>query len=433
MLRLQRAPLNFATFFKIELMKKLRIGLAGLGTVGRGVYEIIKKDSELLTSRCQTNLEITAVSARSKKDFIDPKIKFYTNAIDLANDPEIDVIIEVIGGDEVAKNLIETAIKNGKKIVTANKALLANHGFEIAKLVEKHDSYIGFEAAVAGATPAIKTIKENLSANQINEIYAVLNGTSNFILTKMKEEGLDFFEALKQAQNLGYAEADPTSDIKGIDTAHKITLLASIASKTKPALAQTYVEGIDKITIDDIKFADDFGYKIKLLAVFKSGQQSVYPALIKKSEQIAQIDYAFNSILFNAENAGKILIIGAGAGSVPTASAIVADLVDIARDNKTFLFNTKSEELVEARIGDISQRFGQYFLRLSIPKESTKENFFAGKINVKQAMFFDRGDEVLCGFLTEKHKESEILLALENLDSNSINSAKFIRVETTNF
>ena len=414
-------------------MKKLRIGLAGLGVVGRGVYEIIQKDSKLLTLRTQVELEIVAISARTKKDFIDPKIKFYANILDLANDSEIDVIVEVIGGDGVAKDLIETAIKNGKKIVTANKALLAENGFELAKLVEKYQSHIGFEASVAGSTPAIKTAKENLAGNQITEIHAILNGTSNFILTKMKEENLDFSIALKQAQDLGYAEADPSSDIKGLDSAHKITLLAAIAFGTKPNFVETYVEGIDEISIDDIKLADEFGYKIKLLATAKKGQQAVYPALIKKSEQVAQVDGAFNAILFNSSNAGQSLIVGLGAGSVPTASAIVADLVDVARGNQTFLFGVKSDDLGEVNISDISQRVGKYFLRLFINKNSSEEKIFDGKIKIEQAAFFERGDEILCGFLTGEQKESELSEALKDLDPALVKSAKFLRVEATNF
>ena len=414
-------------------MKKLRIGLAGLGVVGRGVYEIIQKDSKLLTLRTQVELEIVAISARTKKDFIDPKIKFYANILDLANDSEIDVIVEVIGGDGVAKDLIETAIKNGKKIVTANKALLAEHGFELAKLVEKYQSHIGFEASVAGATPAIKTAKENLAGNQITEIHAILNGTSNFILTKMKEENLDFSIALKQAQDLGYAEADPSSDIKGLDSAHKITLLAAIAFGTKPNFAETYVEGIDEISIDDIKLADEFGYKIKLLATAKKGHQAIYPALIKKSEQVAQVDGAFNAILFNSSNAGQSLIVGLGAGSVPTASAIVADLVDIARGNQTFLFGVKSDDLGEVNISSISERVGKYFLRLFINKNSSEEKIFDGKIKIEQAAFFERGDEILCGFLTGEQKESELSEALKDLDPALVKSAKFLRVEATNF
>ena len=243
-------------------MKKLKIGLAGLGIVGKGVYDILQKDAALISKRTKNQLELVAVSARSKKDFIDSKIKFYENTIDLANDPEIDVIIEVIGGDGIAKDLFETAIKNGKKIVTANKALIAEHGVELAKLVEKHNGYVGFEASTAGATPVIKMFKEGLSANKIEEFYAILNGTCNFILTKMKDENLDFASALKEAQDLGYAESDPTFDIKGIDTAHKLTILASIAAGSKPLFKGLHIEGFDEISIDDINLANDFGYKL---------------------------------------------------------------------------------------------------------------------------------------------------------------------------
>lgn len=415
-------------------MKKIKIGLAGLGTVGRGVYEILKKDAQIISTRCGAILEITAVSARSKKDFVDPKIKFYENALDLASDSELEVIIEVIGGaNGIAKELIEQAIKNNKKVVTANKALLAENGFSINRLIEENNGFIGFEAAVAGATPTIKTIKENLAANQIDEIHAILNGTSNFILTKMRNEALGFAEAIKQAQDLGYAEADPSSDILGIDTAHKLVILSSIASQTKPQFAQTYVEGIDQVTIDDINLADEFGFKIKLLAIFKTNQQTVYPALIKKSEQIAQIDGALNAVLFNASNAGPTLIIGAGAGTIPTASAIVADLIDIARGNQTYLFGAKSENLMERLIPKISERVGQYFIRLNIAKEAAGEKFFAENIKLIQAGFVDKGDEILCGFLTEKLKESDVVQALENLNRNHVKFAKFIRVETTNF
>ncbi len=415
-------------------MKKIKIGLAGLGTVGRGVYEILNKDAQLISMRCGASLEITAVSARGKKDFVDSKVKFYENALDLAADSGVDVVVEAIGGaNGIAKELVEQAIKNNKKVVTANKALLAENGFSINQLVEENNGFIGFEAAVAGATPAIKTIKENLAANQIDEIHAILNGTSNFILTKMRNEALGFAEAIKQAQEFGYAEADPSSDILGVDSAHKLAILSAISSQTKPQFSETYVEGIDQITIDDIKFADDFGYKIKLLAIFKTNQQTVYPALIKKSEQIAQIDGALNGVLFNASNAGPTLIIGAGAGAIPTASAIVADLIDIARGNQTYLFGVKSENLAERSIAKISERVGQYFIRLNIVKEAAGEKFFADNIALVQAGFVDKGDEILCGFLTEKLKEIEVVQALENLNQNQVKFAKFIRVETTNF
>jgi homoserine dehydrogenase len=423
-------------------MKKIKIGLAGLGNVGRGVYEILQKDKDLLTQRSQAQFEVVAVSARSKKDFIDAQIKFYENAIDLANDANVDVVIEVIGGDKVAKELLEASLKNNKKFVTANKQLLAEQGFSIAQLLEKTNSSIGFEAAVAGGIPIIKQFKEGLAANEIQEFYAILNGTCNFILTKMQNEKLDFALALKQAQDLGYAEADPTFDIKGIDTAHKLVLLSSIASATKPAFAQLHVEGIDEVTIDDINLADALGYKIKLLATYKKLpeglQQTVYPALISVKEKIAQVDDSFNAVMVKAENADCNFIVGRGAGKLPTASAIVADLVDIALNRSSFLFNVKSEQLAEANIINISQREGKYFLRLLINKEAAQKTdlakaIFGEKIKAEKAQFLDRGDEVLCGFVTDSQKEETVLEAIKNFDSDLVKSAKFLRVEETGF
>lgn len=423
-------------------MKKLKIGIAGLGNVGKGVYKILTKDAALLELRSQTSFEIVAVSARSKKDFVDPKIKFYSNSLDLANDAEIDVVIEAIGGTDIAKELFETSLKNGKKFITANKALLAEHGFELAKLAEESASSVGFEASVAGATPIIKMFKEGLAANKFKEFYAILNGTCNFILTKMKNESLDFDVVLKEAQELGYAEADPTFDIKGIDTAHKLAILAAIASGTKPAFNQLYIEGIDEITIEDIKLADDLGYKIKLLAIYKdlgdSSQQSVYPALIKNSEKIAQVDSSFNAILTSASNAGLNLTIGSGAGSLPTASAVVADLVDIATKRQSFMFGVKSVDLRQANVIAIEQRIGKYFLKLVVNKELAQktnlaEAIFGSNILIEEVTFIDAGEEILCGFLTEVQQEKDIIELLKGLDSNLVKAAKFLRVEETNF
>jgi homoserine dehydrogenase len=423
-------------------MKKLKIGLAGLGTVGKGVYEILKKDAKILEARSQTSFEIVAVSARSRKDFVDPKIRFYANAADLANDAEIDVVIEVIGGTEIAKELLELSVKNGKKFITANKALLAEFGSEIAELVEQHGAFIGFEASTAGANPVIKNFKESFVAGEITDCYAILNGTCNFTLSKMTNEGLDFAETLLEAQKLGYAEVDPTLDIKGIDTAHKLTILAAIASSKQPAFKQLHIEGIDQISIQDVKLASELGYKIKLLGIYKklgdSVQQAVYPALLKKSEKLAQIDGPFNAVLTNSSNASWNLSVGRGAGSLPTASAVIADLIDIACNRSSFLFGVESSRLSKANILNISQRVGKYFLRLLIDKKSAQktdlaEAVFGSKIKVEQVVLIDAGDEILCGFLTDEQKEEDLLEVLSHLDSNLVKAAKFLRVEETNF
>ncbi len=424
-------------------MKKLRIGLAGLGTVGKGVYDILQKDGDLISQRSGTQLEIVAAFSRTKKDFLDPKIKFYSDVLEFANDPQIDVIVEVMGGLTTAKDLIDAAIKAGKKVVTANKALLAEDGARVAKLVEENKSYIGFEASTAGANPIIKSFKEGFVANEIKEFYAILNGTCNFILTKMRNEGRDFSQTLKEAQDLGYAEANPSLDISGTDTAHKLVILGAIASGSNPKFAQTYIEGIEKITIEDVKIANQLGYKIKLLAIYRnlgeSLQQTVYPALIKESEKIAQTDGPYNTIVTLGSNSNWNVMIGRGAGGLTTGSAIVSDIADIAcgRDSSP-LFGVKTADLIEAKIMPISKRQGKYFLRILVDKEMAQKTnlakmIFAEKIDVEQAMFFDRESDILCGFITNEQKEEEFLNIVKNLDSKLVKSVGFLRVESTNF
>lgn len=420
-------------------MKKIKIGLAGLGTVGKGVYEILQKDAQLISQKTKHRLELTAVSSRSKKDFVDEtKIKFYADAIDLVRDPEIDVIVEVIGGNKIAKEISETAIKNGKKLVSANKFLIAENGFELAKLAEKHNSYIAFEASVAAAIPIIKIFKESFASSKIESFAAILNGSCNFILTKMQQENLTFAEAQNQAYELGYLEADPSFDIKGIDTAHKLTILSAIASGSKPNFTETHIEGIENVSIEDINLAFELGYKIKLLAVYKnhgtSVEKAVYPALIKASEKIAEVDDSFNAIQTKASNAGWNFICGRGAGRLETASAIVADLIDIANDRYSFMFGVESKNLVDVKIKNISQRFGQYFLKLIVNKNLAQktdlsQKIFGEKIKIEKAIFFDANEEILSGFITKALQESDLVEILKNLDEDLVKSTKFLRVE----
>jgi len=320
--------------------------------------------------------------------------------------------------------------------------LLAEYGAEISELAEKHNSHIVFEASTAGANPVIKTFKESFTGSEITELYAILNGTCNFILSKMSSEGSDYLETLKEAQKLGYAEADPTLDVKGIDTAHKLVILSSIASATKPAFKKLHIEGVDQVSINDIKLADDLGYKIKLLAIYKnlgdSIQQTVYPALIKKTEKIAQVDGPFNAVLINTTNASWNISIGRGAGGLTTGSAIIADLIDIARGNSTYLFGVENSKLSTANLIDISKRQGKYFLHLVIDKSLAQKGdlaakIFADKIKITQATFIDKDSEIICGFLTETLSESDVKQVLENLDSDLVKSEKFLRVEETGF
>jgi homoserine dehydrogenase len=428
-------------------MKKIKIGIAGLGTVGRGVYEILQNQKDLLALRTNCEFEVVAVASRSKKDFVDSKIKFYSNILDLAQDQNVDVVVELMGGYDVAKDLIHSSLKNNKKVVTANKALLAEQGKEILNWVDKYRGSIGFEASVAGANPIIKAFKEGFVANEISEIYAILNGTCNFILTKMKNEKQDYKIALQEAQELGFAEADPRFDVEGNDTAHKIVLLSAIARSSLPNYAQTYIEGINKISIDDINLADELGYKIKLLAVYKNlgdeVQQSVYPALIKNSEKIAQIDGSYNAVLSKGSNFEYNLMVGRGAGGKPTGSAVVADIVDIACErNNSFLFNAESINLKETNIINIKKRCGQYFIvfnfdKNNLSKGNVVEQIFANRINPKQVVFKqqneDNKDIFVGAILTENHVEKDIIDAIAMVDKSLIDSIKFIRVEQTNF
>jgi homoserine dehydrogenase len=424
-------------------MKKLRIGLAGLGCVGRGVYDILKKDAKLLAARAGMEMTIVAAASRTKKDFLDSNIRFYENILDLANDPEIDVIVEVIGGKGIAKDLVCAAIKNGKKVVTANKALLAEDGFELAKLVEENNGHIGFEAAVAASTQIVKSFKESFTANEIKEFYGILNGTCNFILSKMLDEKKTYAQALSEAQEAGYAEADPSFDIKGIDSLHKLVLLSAIALNSKSQFSQTYVEGIEAIDLEDLELAFELGYKIKLLGIFKkdsSGhiQSAVYPAVVKKSEKISQVEGSYNAILTSGSNFDFNLVIGRGAGSLPTGSAIVADLVEVARGVKSDLFAVKVSQLQDVEICKISNRVGKYFLRLVIDKELAKqgdlaEKLFAGRIKIEQAHLINKEEEILAAFIISETKEKDLVEILSNLDESLVKSAKFLRVEETNF
>ncbi len=419
-------------------MKKLRIGLVGLGVVGKSVYEILVNQKEIIGAKSANKLELVAVCARSKKDFVDEtKVKYVTNPLDLALDKEIDIIVEVAGDAPNIREMWVAALKNGKKIVTANKALFATKGLEMTKLAEENGGYIAFEASVAGAIPIIKLFKEGFAANKINAFYGILNGTSNYILTKMKDENIDFSVALKQAQDAGYAEADPSFDIEGTDVAHKLTILAAIAESAKPAFSETYVEGITQINIDDIKFADEFGYKIKLLAIYKNGekasQQTVYPALVEKSEKIASVDDSFNAIFTQGSNFGDSFIVGRGAGGFQTASSVVSDLIDIANDRHSFEFGVKSDGLKSVNISKIEDRIGQYFIRFSFDKNADKENIldknFLEKIKVEKSYFYEKEEVVVCGVTSGQIIEKDLKNLLNNLDKNSIKDLNFIRVE----
>ncbi len=317
----------------------LKVGLAGLGTVGASVVRLIDQQRTVLAAACGRPIEVVAVSARSRgKDRgIDmKKLRWVADPVELARDPGIDAFVELIGGDgNPALAAVSAALKAGKPVVTANKALLARHGVELAGLAEKHKVALNFEAAVGGAIPIVKTLREGLAGNAVARIYGILNGTCNYMLTRMERERLSFDECLKEAQRLGYAEADPSFDIEGHDTAQKLSILASLTFGIRVDPAAIYVEGITSITTADLEAADELGYRIKLLGVAvktdKGIEQRVHPTMVRKDSAIAQVMGVTNAVTIDAEGIPPITLVGPGAGGTATASAVVADIADIAR------------------------------------------------------------------------------------------------------
>src|SRR2546428_4950504 len=319
-------------------MKPIKVGLLGIGTVGGGTWEVLSRNADEIQRRAGRAIQITQVAdkdvARAKK-ITKGKAKLTGDAFEGARAKDIDIVIELIGGYTVAKDLQLEAIRHGKHVVTANKALLATHGNEIFAAAQKKGVMVAFEAAVAGGVPIIKALREGLTANRIEWIAGIINGTSNFILSEMREKGLTFDAALKDAQQRGYAEADPTFDIEGIDAAHKLTILSAIAFGIPMQFKRAYTEGIAKLTQQDIRYAEELGYRIKLLGITKKTQKGielrVHPTLVPTRRLIANVEGVMNAILVNGDAVGPTLYYGAGAGSQPTASAVVADLVDVTR------------------------------------------------------------------------------------------------------
>jgi len=352
----------------------LKVGLAGLGTVGVSVVRLIDRQRSALALSCGRPVEIVAVTARSKAKNrgVDLKrVRWVKDPITLARDPGIDVFVELMGGaGDPAKRAVETALAHGKSVVTANKALLARHGVALAKLAERHHVALNFEAAVAGGIPIVKTLREGLVGNKLARIYGILNGTCNYILTRMERENLSFAACLAAAQRLGYAEADPSFDVGGHDSAHKLALLTAIAFGTEIDADSIYVEGIESITPADLEAADELGYRIKLLAVAsrtESGiEQRVHPAMVPKSSAIARIDGVTNAVAVEADFAGQIILAGPGAGGDATASSVMSDVADIARGDRMGTFGRPASSLEPYRQAGIRAHEGGYYIRLAV-------------------------------------------------------------------
>lgn len=352
----------------------LRIGIAGLGTVGAHTARILVEQKKLLAGRCGRSLKLVAVSSRDrrKKRGVDlAGLRWEGDARALAGADDIDVVVETIGGSEgVARQLVEASLKAGKHVVTANKALLAVHGERLFRMAEKHGGSLSFEAAVAGGIPIIRGIREGLSANRISAVYGILNGTCNYILSSMRQTGDDFAEVLKEAQGLGYAEADPSFDVDGIDAGHKISLLAALAFGAAPRFSDVAISGIRSITALDIAYAEELGYRIKLLGIArrKAGgvEQSVEPCLVPAAEPIAAVDGALNAVYVEGDFVGNTLFVGRGAGGGPTASAVVSDIVALARGAFIPALGVPAADLKEMPVADIRERVGSYYLRLIV-------------------------------------------------------------------
>ncbi|MDE2428942.1 MAG: homoserine dehydrogenase [Burkholderiales bacterium] len=319
-------------------MKPIKVGLLGIGTVGSGTFNVLKRNQEEITRRAGRSIEIAMVAdlnVERARELTHGECEVVNDANLVVSNPDIDIVIELIGGYGIAKDLVMKAIANGKHVVTANKALLATHGNEIFKAAQDKGVMVAFEAAVAGGIPIIKALREGLTANRIEWIAGIINGTTNFILSEMRDKGLDFATVLKQAQALGYAEADPTFDIEGVDAAHKATIMASIAFGIPMQFDKAHVEGITKLEASDIRYAEELGYRIKLLGITKRTQDGielrVHPTLIPEKRLIANVEGAMNAVLVHGDAVGATLYYGKGAGSEPTASAVIADLVDITR------------------------------------------------------------------------------------------------------
>ncbi len=361
-------------------MKPVKVGIAGLGVVGRGTLEVLQRNAAEITRRVGRSIEVSHVVARrGAPDLEQLGVRVSADVMELAQDPDIDILVELIGGTDVARQLVLTAIENGKHIVTANKALIAEHGNEIFQAAHNKGVDVTFEAAVAGGIPILKALGEGLAANHINWVAGIINGTGNYILTEMEQAGREFDDVLKEAQALGYAEADPTFDVEGIDAAHKLTILASIAFGIPLQYSKVYLEGITQIRPEDVRSADRFGYKVKHLGIAKDTgdgiELRVHPTLIPKEVLLSNVNGVMNAVVVNGDAVGPTLFYGAGAGGLPTGSAVVADIIELGRaltvdyDERVPYLGFQTDQLSETPVLPIEEVSCPVYLRLCVLDE----------------------------------------------------------------
>jgi homoserine dehydrogenase len=423
----------------------LKIGILGIGTVGSGVVKIFDKNIENINKKVGAELRIEKIlvnNIEKKRDIeVDPDL-LTENADDIIDNPEIDIVVELIGGDEPAHEYIMRAIENGKNIVTANKLIIAKYGKEIFKKAYENNVQVSYEASVAGGLPIIRPLQNSLAANRIEKIYGILNGTTNYILTKMSREQMDFSQALKEAQEQGYAEADPSSDVEGHDAAYKITILSTLAFQRYVEADSVYVEGITNIDIEDINFASEMGYVIKLLAIAKNSEEGldirVHPAFVPKNHSLANINDTYNCVLLHGDAVGDVMSTGKGAGQMPTASAVVADIIQISKDinynNQEFVKIDSNLKSCVINIEDIENSF---YIRLDVndkPGVMAKIAKVFGDNNVSLASVLQKqrlNPVVPLVLITHSVKEKNLNKSLKELKDleDIIEISSVIRVE----
>ena len=432
-------------------MKQIHIGLLGFGTVGSGMVKILLENREVIESRLGASLALKWIAdldlERDRGVAVDASL-LTTDAEMIVDDPEVDIVVELVGGYEPAKSFILKAIENGKHVVTANKALLAAHGDEIFSAASRKGVEVGFEASVGGGIPLIRSLKEGLVADRIESLFGILNGTANYILTKMTDQARPFSKVLEEAQALGYAEADPTFDIEGIDTAHKLTILLAIAYGVPIDSEAVYTEGISKVTPLDIKFIKEFGYCIKLLAISKDDGEAiearVHPTLIPDDSMLANVNDAYNALYIKGDAVGNVMLYGPGAGMMPTGSAVVSDLVDVARNILTDAVGRvpsvgyQPAGVKARRIKSIEELKTEYYFRVSAedtPGVLSKISGILGKHQISIKSVHQKGRDLVGAvpivMITHEAKEAAVRMALSEIDQLDVVKDKtvLIRIE----
>lgn len=430
-------------------MKPINVGLLGIGTVGGGTYTVLTRNAEEISRRAGRPIKITAVADKNialATSLTKGACRVTDDAYSVVNDPSIDIVIELIGGTGIAKDLVLKALHNGKHVVTANKALLAMHGNEIFKVAQQMRVMVAFEAAVAGGIPIIKAVREGLAANRIEWIAGIINGTTNFILSEMRDKGLSFDTVLKEAQRLGYAESDPTFDIEGVDAAHKITILAAIAFGIPMQFDKAYIEGISKLDATDIKYAEQLGYRIKLLGITKRTVEGVelrvHPTLIPSKRLIANVEGAMNAVVVQGDAVGATLYYGKGAGAEPTASAVIADLVDVTRmhtvdpENRVPHLAFQPGQLADLRILSMDEVQTSYYLRMRVQDQpgvlaDITRILADEQISIDAVIQKEPGDgEVQTDLimLTHQTREKRINAAIAKIEALKVITGKVVRI-----